>query len=219
MLRAPRSGGCSRGCAGACRRDPRSRPRRATARQDRDAAAARLDRPGGSEARRSDARELPRDRRSEEPRGRAAVAAGHAGSLPRRIRLGRRQPGGQSARAADPLDRVGRDPHSDQPRHFDLGQRAGTGLHASDQRRSELHVHGSRLGPQYRHHAGKVAALRADQPHRHAACRRLLHSARGSDRLSRRLAAGSEIFLAQPGNPARLCVRRAAGSALPTNIG
>ena len=57
--------------------------------------------------------------------------------------------------------------------------------------------------------AGQAVALRADQPHRHAACRRLLHPARGPDRLSRRLAARGRITArSMPGKPQRLHLDR-----------
>ena len=109
-----------------------------------------IDAAGGAH-RRSDARHLSRDRRPEEPRGRAAVAdrdrrtpiSPNSAGLPARPDV--KVPGPQTR-----VDRLGRAADPDRPRHLDLGQRAGLVFTRTICGRSELHVHGARCGAQYR---------------------------------------------------------------------
>ena len=106
-----------------------------------------------------------------------------------------------------------------EPGDLDLGQWPGAGLHPHDLGRRRLHVHGARRGAQHRQRPGRAAALRPGQPHRDAAGRRLLHFVRRADRLSRRLAAGGQILLAERRTSRSISPPPAAGSASPTNTG
>ena len=128
------------GCSGAPHRAERARrsrlparrsrrvPRDAAlattrARQDRHAVAQRLDQPDRRAHRRPAPRRLSRDRRADEPAGRALLAGRQRAPLLRRFRLGRAA--GRTGRARQPngVDRRGRTARAGQGRDAHLGQR------------------------------------------------------------------------------------------------
>ena len=133
---------------GAGRRRPASRsrqrrnPRRQLTREaahcrtaagaDQHAATARLDRAARRAHRRSDPRDLSRNTRPHEPRGRPARTERDRTGLFRRVRLGGRRARHRRPGPGDAVDRIGRTADPDLAGHVDLGQRPGARLYAHD---------------------------------------------------------------------------------------
>src|SRR5712671_4011789 len=121
---------------------------------DQHAALARLGSSDRRTHRRSDTRDLSRNRRSEEPGGCAALAQGNQGPLFRRIRLGPRYSRREGARAGHAMDRLRRALGAKFSDDADLGQWRGPRVHAHNQCRRELYVHSPRRGEKQRQHTG-----------------------------------------------------------------
>ena len=153
--------------------------RRFAAHRHLNADAARQHRPEGRAHRRSRARALSRDHRSELAGHRAVLAVGRAGSVLRRVRLGgrRRHHRGDAGTGhgveAGRLGRARHRPSGD----ADLRQRRGPDLPPHHRGRRPLSVHPERRGGEQRQRSGHAVSLCAGVAPRHAEGAGLLHSA------------------------------------------